>query len=215
MKKKTIKKKVSVKKGPLKVKRVDDLSGLAARENGSSDDSDDCLSGKGHSECYDDDYVLLDKSLTDGVKTWGEWAQKRYDDEIRNVLDLAAKKEEHHKMKEAASSAQTVTKTVTKTSDPEWFESWTPKKSNVGSISYSARATAPEPDEVLEEFARVLENRPNSYMDALEQEVAAKTKEFLLAKRALLESKQKLALAYDKFIKTVELDKDPLIDELK
>lgn len=198
MKKKTIKKKVSAKKGPLKVKRVDGLSGLAARENG-SDDSDDCLSGKGHSECYDDDYVLL----------------KRYNDEIRNVLDLSTKKEEHHKMKEAAEAAQTVTKTVTKTSDPKWFESWTPKSSNIGQISYSARGTGKVQEDVLEEFARIIENRPNSYMASLEQDVAAKTKEFLLAKRALLESKQKLALAYDKFIKTVELDKDPLIDELK
>lgn len=167
MKKKTIKKKVSAKKGPLKVKRVDGLSGLAARENGSSDDSDDCLSGKGHSECYDDDYVLLDKSLTDGVKTWREWAQKRYDDEMRNVLDLSAKKEEHHKMKEAA-EAQTVTKTVTKTSDPKWFESWTPKSSNIGQISYSARGTGKVQEDVLEEFARIIENRPNSYMASLE-----------------------------------------------
>lgn len=94
-----------------------------------------------------------------------------------------------------------------KTSDPEWFANWKPKPEPV--------LTDKDRDEVLTEFARIIEARPLSVMENLERDVANKTQYFLSAKRALLESKQKLSLAYDKYIKTVKLDKDPLIDEVK
>lgn len=99
-------------------------------------------------------------------------------------------------------------KTTTRTSDPEWFENWRPKKSH----PITSRAVSQNSDEVLNEMLKIMENQPSDMMESLERDVASKTKEFLFAKRSLLESKKKLSLAYDKFIKTVKLDKDSLTE---
>lgn len=168
---------------------------------------DQCINPHHDGLCECDDLSGL--AARESESEW--WSRVESTDHVEKNNDLP---EHSRPLKIKTSRSNADTNSYVKTSDPEWFANWKPKTEKPKNTGIPI-LTDIDRDDVLTEFARIIESRPQSLMDGLERDVANKTKLFLLAKRELLESKQKLELAYSKFISDVKLDKDPLIDEIK